>query len=88
MTDHACAENIDFHINVQQFGDTNLKYLEVAGACRLCGRTLAFRGPAGISPAHPTVAIDGGEAVLPCLFDGETYDGKAAGYSVTSPGAN
>lgn len=88
MVDHVCAEHIHFHLNVQHFGDTNIKYLEARGACKLCGRKLAFQGPAGLSPSYPTVSLDGSEATFPFLFDGEVYDGKAMGYSVTSPEAN
>jgi hypothetical protein len=85
---HKCAEQTSWHLNLQHFGNTNMKYLEVTGACRACGRKAQFRGPMGVSSAHPTVAVDGSEAVFPFLFDGETYDGKALGYTVTSPEAN
>lgn len=88
MTDHTCAENIMFHLNVQHFGDTNIKYLEVSGTCRVCCLRLAFRGPAGINPSSPTVAIDGSEAVFPFLIEGEEYDGNAVGYELSFPGAN
>lgn len=88
MADHSCAEHLGLHLNVQSFGDTNIKYLEVQGVCNKCGRKAVFRGPAGLNPASPTVALDGSEAVFPFLFDGEQYDGKAVGYSVSSPEAN
>jgi hypothetical protein len=85
---HVCAEHMHWHLNLQHFGDTNVKYLDVRGACAECGRAVAFRGPAGINPSHPTVAIDGSEATFPFLFADEVYDGKAMGYSVSVPGAN
>lgn len=88
MADHSCAENLHWHLNLQHFGDTNIKYLEIRGACKVCGKQAMFRGPVGLNPSHPTVGIDGSEAIFPFVFDGETYDGKAIGYSVSSPGAN
>lgn len=88
MDDHVCAEHFHWHLNLQHFGDTNIKYLEVRGACNVCGKAAHFRGPAGMNPSHPTVAIDGSEAVFPFVLEGETYDGKAIGYSVTAVGGN
>lgn len=85
---HKCAEHVHWHLNLQHFGDTNIKYLEVTGGCSLCGRRIAFRGPLGVNPAHPTVTMDGSEASFPFLFEDEIYDGKATGYAVSSPGAN
>ena len=87
MTDHVC-DDIHFNLNIQWFGDTNLKYLEVSGVCKGCGRKLAFRGPAGLNPSHPTAAMDGAEAIFPFVMEGEEYDGKAVGYALTFPGAN
>ena len=88
MTDHNCVEAITFDLKVQHFGDSNINYLEVSGACGTCGRKLMFRGPAGLNPASPTVAIDGSEAVFPFLIEGEEYDGNAVGYALSHPGAN
>ena len=91
MTDqpaHECVENMNFHLNLQSFGDTNIKYLEVRGGCSICGRRMRFRGQAGLSPSAPTTAIDGSEAIFPFLFEGETYDGKGSGYTVSVVGAN
>lgn len=88
MSDCACVEHLNFHLNVQHFGDTNIKYLEVQAHCNLCGRKASFRGPAGLNPSHPTVAINGSEAIFPFVFEREVYDGKAVGYSVSTPGAN
>ena len=87
MTDHTC-EDLHFHLNVQSFGDTNIKYLEVTGHCKVCDRKMRFRGPAGVNPNSPTVAIDGSQAIFPFLMTGEDYDGKAIGYSVKVGGAN
>ena len=85
---HNCVEHMHYHLNLSHAGDTNMKYLEVTGSCSICGRKAQFRGPVGMSPNHPTVAIDGSEAVLPFVFEDETYDGKAIGYSVSALGAN
>lgn len=88
MRDHVCAEHVHWHLNLQHFGDTNIKNLEVQGVCNKCGRKAMFRGQAGLNSSNPTVAIDGSEAVFPFLFEGEQYDGKAVGYSVSSSEAN
>lgn len=88
MSDHNCVTTISFHLNVQHFGDTNIKYLEISGVCKLCHRRVKFRGPAGLSAASPTVAVDGSEAIFPFLIDGEEYDGNAVGYELSYPGAN
>ncbi|MER9768994.1 hypothetical protein NKJ09_23350 [Mesorhizobium sp. M0189] len=88
MAEHVCAENVEWHLNLQHFGDTNIKYLEVKGACNVCNRAVSFRGPAGLNQSHPTVAIDGSEAVFPFLFSDEEFDGKAVGFSVSIPGGN
>lgn len=88
MAEHSCIEQMHWHLNLQHFGDTNVKYLEVTGACKTCGRKVSFRGPPGLNPSHPTVAIDGSEAIFPFVFEGEVYDGKGVGYSVTNPAVN
>jgi len=88
MAQHNCAEQMHWHLNLQHFGDTNIKYLEVQGKCSECGKAANFRGPAGVNPAHPTVAIDGSEAIFPFLFQDEEYDGKAIGYSVSVGAGN
>lgn len=89
MADPCAHEDVHFHLNIQTFGNTNIKYLEVTGHCTKCSARLQFRGPAGVSPDVPTVsAIDGHEASFPFLFDGETYDGKAIGYAVSFRGGN
>lgn len=85
---HNCTDGMHFHLNVQHFGDTNIKYLEVTAHCKVCGAKAAFRGPPGLNPSHPTVAIDGTEAVFPFVFEGEEYDGKATALTVTSSGGN
>lgn len=88
MAEHLCAENMHWHLNLQHFGNTNLKYLEVTGACRECGAKASFRGPLGQNPSYPTVALDGSEAVFPFVMEGEEYDGKAIGYSLAVTGGN
>lgn len=80
MSDHDCVGNVDLQFTVQRFEDTNLHYLEVRGACKMCARKLVFRGPMGLNPSHPTV--NAGEAVFPFLLDGEEYDGKGVGFTV------
>ncbi len=88
LVPHRCAEQMHWHLNLQHFGDTNMKYLEVQGACKVCGAKASFRGSIGVSPKHPTVAADGHQAVLPFVYEGEIYDGKAVGYILSAKGAN
>lgn len=84
--EHTCAEHLGLTLNVQHFGDSNIKYLEVKARCNVCGRPAQFRGTTvGLSPTEPTIGLDGEEAIFPFLFAGEVYDGKAMGYQVTSP---
>lgn len=84
--EHTCAENVHVTLNVQFFGNTNIKYLEVKLHCSLCGKPARFRGNlVGLSPTEPTIGADGAEAIFPFLFEGEEYDGKAMGYLVSSP---
>lgn len=44
---HSCVEQIGWHLNLQHFGNTNIKYLEVKGSCQKCSKAIAFRGPGG-----------------------------------------
>lgn len=88
MSDHNCAEQMHWHLNLQHFGDTNIKYLEVSGSCKVCGRQAAFRGSLGLNPAEPTVSVDQAGAVFPFVYAGEEYDGKGIGYSVSLGGSN
>lgn len=73
-----------FHINVQNFGDTNLRYLEITGRCKRCDAPIIFRcDHTGVSPDRPMASIGRDEVTLPFLFDGETYDGRAIGFVAT-----
>ncbi|MCW5758269.1 MAG: hypothetical protein KIS90_00680 [Phenylobacterium sp.] len=59
----------------------------IVGRCKICDAPMRFRGaPLGMTPAHPTMALDGSEIRLPFLFGDEDYDGKASGFvgTVTS----
>lgn len=74
----------DLHIDVNNagFGNTNLHYLEIKAHCTICGKPAVFRGPVGMQPDHPAMSLAGDEVRLPFVIEGETYDGKAHGYSV------
>lgn len=77
-----CPHNdIHYQLNLQSFGDTNVRYLEIKGACKICDAPITFRGMQfGVNPNAPTMAIDGSEASLPLMFGDEEYDGKAMGF--------
>lgn len=75
--------DVHFHLNTAIFGNTNIRYLEITGHCKICDAPLRFRGPVGVSPDHPTVSVFGNEASLPFLFGEEEYDGRATGLRVT-----
>lgn len=70
------------HLNMATFGNTNIRYLEIKGSCKICGEPIRFRGPMGLSPNQPTTSLDGEEVSLPLMFGEEEYDGNATGYSV------
>ena len=73
--------DVHFHINNAGFGNTNIHYLEITGHCNICDKPLVFRGaPLGMTPMHPTMALDGSEIRLPFLVEGEEYDGNAMGF--------
>jgi len=74
----------DLEINIHNVGmtDSNIRYMEVKALCKLCLKPIAFRGaPLGVSPMHPTMALDGQEIRLPFLAEGEEYDGKSIGFT-------
>lgn len=83
-----CPHNdLHFELNNQCFGDTNLHYLEISARCKICDKQMLFRGPGGLSPAHPTVSLFGDQVNLPFLGEGEEVTGKPTGYSIsTRPG--
>ena len=69
----------DVHINLnhQMMGDSNVHYLEITAHCNVCNAQMAFRGlPFGVSPNHPTMAIDGSEVILPFTGVGEEPAGS------------
>ncbi len=69
------------------FDTTNVRYLDIRGACETCGAVVSFRGQTfGVNPAGPTLNDAGAEATLPYLFEGEQYDGGAIGFISTSVG--
>lgn len=71
---------VHFNLNSSRFGNTNIRYLEITAACKICDAPMRFRGlPFGMTPHHPTMAADGLEVILPHMFGDEEYDGKAIG---------
>jgi len=78
-----CPHNdVHYQLNLASFGDTNIRYLEITAACKICSRPMRFQGvPIGVSPAIPTMAADGSEVRLPVMFGEEVYDGRAIGFT-------
>lgn len=77
----------DLHINVhhQAFGDCSIHYLEIRAHCKICDRPVVFRGcPLGMTPAHPTMALDGSEVRLPFLVGDDELTGKGIGFVGTT----
>lgn len=83
---HDCIANVDLQFTINRFDDTNISFLEIGGACKLCGRKIEFRGPMGVNPMHPTIL--GGDASLPFMLEGEEYDGKMPAITVTQKEPN
>lgn len=77
-----CPHNdVHYNLNLQSFGNTNIRYLEIHGHCKICNEPICFRGmPLGVNPGAPTMSVDGGEVRLPLMFGQEEYDGKAMGF--------
>ena len=76
---------IDFNLEHAIFKDTNIRYLEIIGKCKICETPIQFQGnfPVGLTPEHPTqVELGNTNIVLPFLIEGEQYDGKSIGYIV------
>ncbi|MBG1233004.1 hypothetical protein [Aestuariivirga litoralis] len=72
-----------YNLNLASFGDTNIRYLEITGQCKICKLPLRFRGlPMGMGPAAASMAPDGSEARLPVMFGDEEYDGKAISFDI------
>ena len=66
---------------------SNLYYTDIRMSCAVCGVAMAFRGPMGLNPAHPTVRPDGSEVTLPAVPEGEELRSAEplARFSVTAP---
>lgn len=72
--------DLHFTLNHVHLEDSNVHYLEITATCNICSSPMAFRGmPLGLSPGHPTMALDGSEAILPFLGAGEEPAGKLIG---------
>lgn len=73
--------DVHFNIHHQGFTDSNVNYLEITAICNICQIPMVFRGnmPLGVTPAHPTVSLDGREIRLPFLGEGEKPEGKIIG---------
>lgn len=40
-----CPHNdLHYNLNFQSFGDTNIKYIELSGYCKLCKKKIKFQG--------------------------------------------
>lgn len=73
--------DLHFDLNNVCLTDTNLHYLEIKAKCNTCEKKMIFRGlPHGVSPSRPTGDIDGSEARLPFLAEGENLMGEPAGF--------
>jgi len=73
---------VHFNLKVVNLADSNIHYLEITGRCKVCDKALAFRGcPFGVTPAHPTMAIDGSEITIPFLCEDEEPSGKLLGFT-------
>lgn len=69
--------DLHFHLHNQGFHDTNVHYLEVKATCKICNKPMIFRGcPLGLTPAHPTMSLDGTEIRLPFLGEDEEPGGN------------
>lgn len=74
---------VHYHLNLASFGDTNIRYVEIKGSCKICEAPMVFQGRVGCSPREPMVALGGFEISIPVMFGEEQYDGKAVGYSLS-----
>lgn len=72
--------DVRWNLHHQAFHDATIHYLEITGSCHNCGLAVTFRGlPLGMTPAHPTMAIDGSEVRLPFMLGDEEPAGKLIG---------
>lgn len=73
--------DLHFHLHHVHLADSNVHYLEIKATCNICSAPMLFRGmPLGMTPAHPTMALDGSEARLPMIGEGEEPIGKLFGF--------
>ena len=73
----------DVHFDLEHIclKDSSIHYLQIKGRCKICSKTIEFRGlPFGVTPAHPTMAVDGSEIVIPFLGEGEELTGQKIGF--------
>lgn len=78
--------DVHYHLNLASFGDTNLRYVELTGHCKLCNAKMLFRGPIGMGPDFPAVSVGREEIRLPLMFDGdEQLTGNPMGFSIRGP---
>lgn len=78
-------QNVQCNVVVNGFENTNLRYVELTGACQDCGEKLRFRTDlTGMSPDRPGTSFDGCNLVVPATFGEAVYDGKASqGYTIS-----
>jgi len=79
---------IDFNLEHAIFKDTNIRYLEIIGKCKICETPIQFQGnfPVGVTPDFPTqVELGNRNIVLPFLVEGEIYDGNSPSFYVKDP---
>lgn len=78
--------DLDIQINLINFEDSNVHYMEVKASCKICGKPMVFQGlPLGVSPHQPTGELGGYEARLPFLGEGEEPTGKLIGFTGPAP---
>jgi len=84
MSGSAQCPRSDLHFDIHHagFSDCSIHYLEIKARCKICDKRMVFQGlPLGMTPHHPTGALDGGEARLPFLGEGEELTGKVIGFT-------
>ena len=79
--------DVHYHLNLAAFGDTNLRYVEISGHCKLCSAQMLFRGRMGMGPSEPGISPDGSEVRLPMLFAGEDLAGRPVGFTIRAGGS-
>jgi hypothetical protein len=73
--------DIGWHLSHVAFHDATIHYLEIKGVCNVCEAAVTFRGlPFGMTPAHPTMAVDGSEVTLPFMLGDEEPAGNVIGF--------